>query len=106
MGWATVIISLNEDMIGGATSFPHLGLHFPQKAGRALAWWNMEPNTGACDVNTMHVAEPVVSGHKMILMRWYRYMPTWNLLRLRPIPPDIPERQPFQPLVTCDVELQ
>merc|ERR1711939_339428 len=76
--FATVLISLNDNFEGGETDFPKLNLSFPAKAGRALVWWSVDPNTAVCDKLSTHVANEVKSGRKFILMRWYQYFPVFH----------------------------
>merc|ERR1712166_368701 len=86
------------------TTFPMLNLSFPAKAGRALVWWNVDPNTGVCDKLSTHVASEVKSGRKVILMRWYQYFPVFHSHRSTPLATF--DRAPFTPEVSCDVGLE
>merc|ERR1719181_1586276 len=95
--FATVLISLNDNLEGGETTFPELNLSFAPKAGRALVWWNIDPNTGVCDKLSTHVAKEVKSGRKLILMRWYAYYPVFGATRSTPVGNF--KRKPFQPEV-------
>eukprot|EP00927_Polykrikos_kofoidii_P055820 TRINITY_DN50015_c0_g1_i1.p1 TRINITY_DN50015_c0_g1~~TRINITY_DN50015_c0_g1_i1.p1 ORF type:complete len:571 (+),score=77.40 TRINITY_DN50015_c0_g1_i1:37-1713(+) len=102
--WATVLISLNDvndGLEGGETDFPEVEASFTPRAGRALAWWNIDPRTGRCDQRTTHVARHVHSGTKLILMRWYTYFPGRGSSR-KPAP-ELQVTVPFRPAVQCDL---
>ena len=56
----TVLCYLNDDFVGGKTSFPSLNYSATPQAGKAIIF----PAT------YLHCAEPVVSGEKLILLTW------------------------------------
>jgi prolyl 4-hydroxylase len=67
----TFMVYLNEGMEGGATRFQDLNLAFTPKLGMALFWNNLRAD-GTPNPNTMHCGEPVLSGFKMIITKWFR----------------------------------
>lgn len=85
---------------GGETRFPELDISVKPKAGRALIWNSMD-SEGNCDPTTVHSADPVVIGRKVILQRWYYYH-NFPALGRRLSEPDLPVRLPGQPVVQCD----
>ena len=66
----TLMIYLNEDMIGGETDFTELGIKFKPKTGRAIRWDNMID--GKVNTLSMHEGTPVVEGKKYIITSWWR----------------------------------
>jgi len=67
----TFMVYLNEGMVGGGTRFTELDLTFQPKTGMALFWNNLKPD-GSPNPATMHCGEPVISGHKIIITKWFR----------------------------------
>lgn len=67
----TFMVYLNEGMQGGGTRFTELGLTFQPKLGMALLWNNLKPD-GSPNPATMHCGEPVISGNKIIITKWFR----------------------------------
>lgn len=67
----TFMVYLNEGMEGGGTRFTKIEHTFEPKTGMALLWNNLTPE-GDPNVFTMHSGEPVVSGHKVIITKWFR----------------------------------
>lgn len=68
---ATAIVYLNEDMRGGATAFPLLGLRVEPRMGRLLLFRNLDAQ-GEPDPRTLHAGEAVESGSKWICTLWIR----------------------------------
>ena len=66
----TLMIYLNEDMVGGETDFTNLGIKFKPKTGRALRWDNMID--GKVNHQSMHEGTPVTEGKKYIITSWWR----------------------------------
>ena len=60
--------SLNDQ--GGKTSFPHLNLQFEPEEGMLVCWYNLLPD-GTQNVDTQHIAEPVMS-EKFVIQKWFR----------------------------------
>lgn len=56
----TVVCYLNDDVDGGATDFPYVGVHAQPKAGMAIAFPSEYP----------HAALPVEAGIKRVLVCW------------------------------------
>lgn len=67
----TFMIYLNEGMTGGGTKFWKIGNVFEPKLGRAVIWNNLHPD-GTVNRNTVHSGEPVLTGHKIIITKWFR----------------------------------
>lgn len=66
---ATVIIYLNDDFLGGTTSFPRLDLQVVAKTGNML-YFHYPPGSQAH--LTMHSGDHVLSGEKRIATMWIR----------------------------------
>lgn len=68
---ATAILYLNDDVRGGATTFPLQGLSVAPRRGSLLVFRNLDAN-GQPDASTLHAGEPVRVGHKWICTLWIR----------------------------------
>ncbi|XP_070564959.1 uncharacterized protein [Ptychodera flava] len=97
--YATVLVYL-QDVHGGYTIFPELGIRVKPKQGRAIVWNNMDPD-GNCEPLSIHTADVVTGGHKYIIQRWYYYKSFYALGKRTP-EPDVPIRKQGQPKVSCD----
>lgn len=67
----TFFIYLNDVEEGGETEFSKLGLSMKPQRGRALIWNNLTAH-GVPNPNTIHQANPVLSGHKCVITKWFR----------------------------------
>jgi prolyl 4-hydroxylase len=67
----TFMVYLNEDMEGGATRFTKIDYAIRPKTGMAVIWNNLLVD-GSTNEFTMHCGEPVISGHKLIITKWFR----------------------------------
>jgi prolyl 4-hydroxylase len=67
----TCLVYLNEDLEGGETEFPRIGVKFRGRAGEALIFENVLPN-GTGDMNTLHTGLPPTRGEKWLLSQWMR----------------------------------
>jgi prolyl 4-hydroxylase len=67
----TFMVYLNDGMEGGATNFTRIKYPVAPKLGMALFWNNLLPD-GSPNQETMHAGEPVTSGHKIIITKWFR----------------------------------
>ena len=67
----TCMIYLNDDFTGGHTTFTRMNLSVQPKQGMALLWNNLTA-TGEPNRNSMHYAEPVESGEKLVVTKWFR----------------------------------
>ena len=67
----TFMVYLNEGMEGGATRFTEIDYAVQPKAGMALFWNNLKAD-GSPNKATIHAGEPVTSGYKMIITKWFR----------------------------------
>lgn len=67
----TFMVYLNEGMEGGGTKFFAIDRTFVPKKGQAVIWNNLNPD-GTPNAGTLHSGEPVLSGHKIIITKWFR----------------------------------
>jgi prolyl 4-hydroxylase len=67
----TMLVALNEDFEGGATTFPEPGIAFRGRIGDALLFRNVGPD-GRPDRSSLHAGAPVEIGVKLIASRWIR----------------------------------
>lgn len=67
----TVLIYLNEEFEGGATSFPRLGLEHRGATGDALMFRNVD-RSGQPDPRTQHAGRAPTSGQKWVFSQWVR----------------------------------
>ncbi|RDD42813.1 Prolyl 4-hydroxylase subunit alpha-1 [Trichoplax sp. H2] len=98
--YATVLVYLTDVSKGGYTNFTELNVPVVPAKGKALIWNNMDKG-GNCDPTSIHAASEVVRGFKYIIQRWY-YYENFYALGKRLKEPELPDRKPEQPRVTCD----
>ncbi|HTU66703.1 MAG TPA: 2OG-Fe(II) oxygenase, partial [Steroidobacteraceae bacterium] len=67
----TFMVYLNQEMEGGATRFTEIDYAVKPKTGTALIWNNLNAD-GTPNKATMHCGEPVTSGFKLIITKWFR----------------------------------
>src|SRR5688572_30025663 len=67
----TFMVYLNEGMEGGATRFTEIDFPVSPKLGMAVLWNNLNAD-GTPNEFTKHCGEPVISGHKLIITKWFR----------------------------------
>ncbi len=67
----TFMVYLNEGMQGGGTRFHDLDKSFAPRKGMAVIWNNLNSD-GTSNPMTLHSGEPVISGHKIIITKWFR----------------------------------
>ncbi|WP_373489192.1 2OG-Fe(II) oxygenase [Blastomonas sp.] len=67
----TAMAFLNEPKSGGETEFPSLRFKMLPRTGMLLIWNNMGPD-GRPNPHTLHSGNPVTSGTKYIITKWYR----------------------------------
>jgi prolyl 4-hydroxylase len=72
----TVMAYLNDVSAGGATTFDRIGVSVQPQAGALLLWNNALPD-GRPNPDVRHAAEPVVSGVKYVITKWFRTAP-WS----------------------------
>ena len=70
----TCLVYLNDDLDGGETDFPKLGIKFRGRKGEALIFENVGPN-GVGDIRTVHTGLPPTRGEKWLLSQWIRSKP-------------------------------
>jgi prolyl 4-hydroxylase len=66
---ATCLVYLNEDLEGGETDFPELGLRHRGGRGDALMFRNLDVE-GRPDRRTLHAGLPPTAGEKWLLSQW------------------------------------
>lgn len=66
----TVMVYLSTVEEGGETKFVNLDVQVEPKIGRAVAWCSLK-NNGEIDQDTMHQGNPVISGTKYIITKWF-----------------------------------
>ncbi|NVK54520.1 MAG: 2OG-Fe(II) oxygenase [Alteromonadaceae bacterium] len=67
----TCMIYLNDAFSGGYTTFTQLDLTVKPKTGKALLWNNLNKD-GRPNARSMHFAEPVTNGSKVVITKWFR----------------------------------
>jgi len=67
----TVMVYLNDVEAGGETEFPEIRASIPPQRGALIAWNNMTPE-GRPNRATLHAAQPVISGTKYVVTKWFR----------------------------------
>lgn len=70
----TCLVYLNDDLEGGETEFPRLGIRFRGRTGEALIFDNVT-SAGTGDMKTMHTGLPPTRGEKWLLSQWIRSKP-------------------------------
>lgn len=75
----TFMVYLNTVLEGGGTHFPKLGLVFQPIVGRALCWRNLDKD-GSTNHHALHAAQPVKSGSKYVITKWFRQEPGRNVV--------------------------
>ncbi|HET7159437.1 MAG TPA: 2OG-Fe(II) oxygenase, partial [Burkholderiales bacterium] len=70
----TCLVYLNDDLEGGETDFPRLGIRFRGRTGEALIFDNVT-TAGTGDMKTMHTGLPPTRGEKWLLSQWIRSKP-------------------------------
>ena len=75
---ATCLVYLNEDLEGGETDFPELGLRHRGGRGDALVFFNVDEQ-GRPDPRTLHAGLPPTSGEKWALSQWCHDRPVPGL---------------------------
>jgi prolyl 4-hydroxylase len=66
----TAMIYLNNVDGGGYTSFPKIKMSIKPKMGRLIIWQNISDSKIIQE--SLHIGEPVTSGEKFILTKWFR----------------------------------
>lgn len=70
----TAMIFLNQPEAGGETAFPMAGISISPRTGLLLMWDNMARD-GSPNLATLHAGQPVKSGVKHIVTKWFRERP-------------------------------
>jgi prolyl 4-hydroxylase len=71
---ATFLVYLNNDYLGGETSFPDLNLRVRGQTGDGLMFSNVDAQ-GRPHPHCRHAGLPVTKGRKMLLSKWIRAKP-------------------------------
>tara|TARA_B100000787_G_scaffold168409_1_gene157106 strand:+ start:2157 stop:2537 length:381 start_codon:yes stop_codon:yes gene_type:complete len=71
----TFMIYLNAVEEGGETHMCKCNTRFRPRAGRALAWNNLDAD-GNGNHDTLHAGQPVLKGTKYIITKWFRQRAT------------------------------
>jgi prolyl 4-hydroxylase len=74
----TFMVYLNDGMEGGGTRFFAIDRTFQPKKGQAVIWNNLHRD-GSPNPDTLHSGEPVTSGHKIIITKWFREIGTGDM---------------------------
>jgi len=74
----TFMVYLNEGMQGGGTAFPAINQVFLPKIGTAVVWNNLYPD-GSINPDTIHAGQPILTGEKYIITKWFRELGTGNM---------------------------
>ncbi len=72
----TIMIYLNEPIMGGATRFKAIDRIVQPETGKLLAWNNRRPDT-TLNPATLHQGMKVRAGVKYVITKWYRER-TWG----------------------------
>jgi len=82
----TVLLYLDDDFEGGATSFPEIDVEIAPAAGKATLFHNLQPLAGGADAVphplSLHAGMPVTRGVKHVVNVWIRektYLPPTSL---------------------------
>jgi prolyl 4-hydroxylase len=75
---ATCLVYLNDDLEGGETDFPQLGLRHRGGRGDALVFFNVDKE-GRPDPRTLHAGLPPTAGEKWALSQWCHDRPVPGL---------------------------
>jgi prolyl 4-hydroxylase len=67
----TVLLYLDTPRRGGGTHFKELDVEITPKAGRLVAWRNLDAD-GKRDDAMLHAALPLLAGKKTVLVTWVR----------------------------------
>jgi hypothetical protein len=67
----TVLVYLNDDLEGGETDFPRLGIRHRGKKGDGLMFRNVDAEGGR-DTRLLHAGLPPTAGEKWLLSLWIR----------------------------------
>jgi prolyl 4-hydroxylase len=81
----TAMVYLNDVAEGGETDFPLLDLAIAPRRGTLLAWNNADED-GVPNPHMVHAGNPVISGTKYVITKWYRCRP-WRPLSAPPAAP-------------------
>jgi hypothetical protein len=98
----TALVFLTDVEEGGETEFTNMGFKVKPQRGKAVIWRNLDED-GNCNPLTLHSANPVIKGRKVIMQRWY-YETATNVMNFPPGAPPVTDYLPGTPLIACDAE--
>lgn len=67
--YATFLLYLSDNYVGGETDFPHAGFRYKGRKGDALLFFSVD-EAGAPDPMSMHAGLPPTKGEKWVLSQW------------------------------------
>jgi prolyl 4-hydroxylase len=70
----TFIVYLNDEFKGGQTNFPRIGLTVQPQCGKAIVFWNTDPNENLLE-ESRHEGLKVIGGKKYIYTKWSHLRP-------------------------------
>lgn len=70
----TILVYLNDDFIGGETSFTEIDVKISPKKGTALLFYNLDDNQNPL-IESAHCGMPVISGVKYAMNIWIKNKP-------------------------------
>ncbi|WP_051666518.1 2OG-Fe(II) oxygenase [Pedobacter sp. R20-19] len=70
----TILVYLNDDFIGGETSFTEIDVKIKPKKGTALLFYNLDDNQNPL-IESAHCGMPVISGVKYAMNIWIKNKP-------------------------------
>lgn len=73
--YATVLVYLNDNYTGGTTSFPKLGITVHPEKGKAILFYDVDPQTLQILDKSFHSGDPLISGEKWIANKWVHLKP-------------------------------
>lgn len=74
----TFIVYLNDEFKGGQTNFPRIGFTVQPRRGKAIVFWNTDPNENLLE-ESRHQGLPVIDGKKYIYTKWSHPRPLKSL---------------------------
>jgi prolyl 4-hydroxylase len=70
---ATLLVYLSDQFADGATHFTTIDARYKPRVGDGVLFYNVDADTGAELVDSMHAGEPVTSGTKWVCNAWCRF---------------------------------
>ena len=70
--FATFIIYLNDDFVGGETNFPNRNVKVIPKVGKGVLFFSLEDDNETIREDSLHAGMPVLRGEKYMCNKWIR----------------------------------